>query len=199
MSIRRILLLLAIGTFAGCVATGYTLVQPGPNAALELQVNADSGWNLASPMMTPAARAGAQTWTQDGLLLDRLVLIPAVADGETLLVDPSNTAALPVFRSNMLPNEIEELIESTLVKYFGEGHATVSTTNLRPQMYGDQRGVMFDLSAQLSDSPDYRGTIGAFIADDKLYTIWYIAAHPHYHDKHSQRADAIIKSAELIN
>lgn len=198
MTIRRILFLLAIGAVAGCVATGYTLVQPGPNTALELQVNADSGWNLASPMMTPAARAGAQTWTQDGLLLDRLVLIPAVADGETLLVDRSNTAALPVFRSNMLPNEIEELIESTLVKYFGEGQATVSTSNLRPQMYGDQRGVMFDLSAQLSDSPDYRGTIGAFIANDKLYTIWYIAAHPHYHDKHSQRAEAIIKSAALI-
>ncbi len=198
MIIRRVLLLLAIGTFAGCVATGYTLVPPGPNAALELQVNVDSGWNMASPMMTPAARAGAQTWTQDGLLLDRLVLIPAVADGETLFVDRSDTAALPVFRSNMLPNEIEELIESTLVKYFGEGQATVSTSNLRPQMYGDQRGVMFDLSAQLSDSPDYRGTIGAFIANDKLYTIWYIAAHPHYYDKHSQRADAIIKSAALI-
>lgn len=199
MIIRRILLLVAIGTITGCVATGYTLVQPGPNAAQELRVTADNGWNLAPTMMTPAARTGTQTWTQDGLLLDRLVLIPAVPDGGTLLIDRSNTAALPVFRRNMLPNEIEELIESTLVKYFGEGQATVSTSNLRPQMYGEQRGVMFDLSAQLSDSPDYRGTIGAFIANDKLYTIWYIAAHPHYHDKHSQRAEAIIKSAALVN
>ncbi len=198
MIIRRVLLLLTISTVTACVATGYTLVQPGVNVAEELQVTADGGWNLASPMMTPGARTGAQTWTQDGLLLDRLVLIPGVPEGEALLVDRSNTAALPVFRRNMLPNEIEELVESTLVKYFGEGQATVSTSNLRPQMYGDQRGVMFDLSAQLSDSPDYRGTIGAFIANDRLYTIWYIAAHPHYHDKHSQRADAIIKSAGLI-
>lgn len=197
MIIRTILLLAIVGLFAACV-TGYTLVQPGVNAARELQVNADSGWNLAPAMSTPAARQGAQTWTQDGLLLDRLVLIPSVADGETLLVDRSETAALPVFRKDMLPNEIEELMESTLVKYFGEGNATVSTSNLRPQMFGDERGLMFDISAQLTESPDYQGTIGAFIADDKLYTIWYIAAHPHYHDKHSQRADAIIKSAVLV-
>lgn len=198
MNIRPIVLLVIVGTIAGCV-TGYTLVQPGLNTAQGLQVNADGGWNLAPTMMTPSARKGAQTWTRDGLLLDRLVLIPAVADGETLLIDRSKTAALPVFRKNMLPNEIEELVESTLVKYFGEGNASVSTSNLRPQMFGDQRGVMFDISAQLSDSPDYRGTIGAFVADDRLFTIWYIAAHPHYHDKHDQRAEAIIKSATLTS
>jgi hypothetical protein len=198
MIIRRILLLATVGTIAGCV-TGYTLVQPGLNTAQELQINADSGWNLAPAMMTPAARKGTQTWTRDGLLLDRLVLIPAVPDGETLLIDRSKTAALPVFRKKMLPNEIEELIESTLVKYFGEGNASVSTSNLRPQMFGERRGVMFDISAQLTDSPDYRGTIGAFVADDKLYMIWYIAAHPHYHDKHGQRAEEIIKSATLIS
>ncbi len=199
MIIRRILLMAIIAATAGCVATGYTLVPTGPNSAQDLQVNAGSGWNLAPAIMTPASREGTQTWTQDGLLLDRLVLIPAVPDGQTLFIDRTDTAALPVFRKSMLPNEIEELIESTLVKYFGEGSAAVSTSNLRPQMFGDQRGVMFDLSAQLSDSPDYRGTIGAFIADDKLYTIWYIAAHPHYHEKHNQRADAIIRSAALVN
>lgn len=196
MIIRRVFLLAIVLTAAGCV-TGYTIVQPGLNAAQGLQVNADGGWNLAPAMMTPAVRKGTQTWTRDGLLLDRLVLIPAVPDGEPLMIDKSGRAALPVFRENMLPNEIEELVESTLVKYFGEGNASVTTSNLRPQIFGDHRGVMFDVSAQLSDSPDYRGTIGAFVADDKLYTIWYIAAHPYYHDKHDQRAEAIIKSATL--
>ena len=149
-------------------------------------------------MTTPAAREGTQTWTQDGLLLDRLVLIPGVADGESLLVSQSESAALPTFRKDMLPNEIEELMESTLVKYFGEGNAAVSTANLRPQTFGEQRGVMFDIAARLTDSPDYKGTVGAFIADDKLYSVWYIAAEPHYYGKHSDRANAIIESAALI-
>ncbi len=197
MFIRKLICLALVATLAGCV-TGYTLVQPGSNTALDLQVNAGSGWNLAPAGFTMGARRGAQTWTQDGLALNRLVLIPGVADGETLLVDNRDTAALPTFRKDMLPNELEELVESTLVKYFGEGNATVSTANLRPQMFGSERGVMFDISAKLSDSPDYKGTIGAFIADEKLYTVWYIAADPHYYDKHSAAADAIIKSATVV-
>ncbi len=197
MFIRKCICLAVLATLAGCV-TGFTLVPPGSNTAQDLQVSAGSGWNLAPAGFTMGARKGAQTWTQDGLALNRLVLIPGVADGETLLVDKRDTAALPTFRKDMLPNEIEELVESTLVKYFGEGNATVSTANLRPQIFDGERGVMFDISAKLSDSPDYKGTIGAFIADEKLYTVWYIAADPHYYDKHSAAADAIIKSATIV-
>jgi len=197
MIIRMFLLLLFVATVAACV-TGYTLVQPGAYAVQDLQVNAGTGWNMAPVASTPGARKGTQTWTQDGLLLDRLVIIPSVADGETLLISKSESAALPAFRKDMLPNEIEELMESTLVKYFGEGNASVSTANLRPQVYGEQRGLMFDISAAVTDSPDYKGTVGAFIADEKLYSIWYIAADPHYHGKHSDRAEAIIKSAALV-
>jgi len=198
MIIRKLLTLALFATLAGCV-TGYTLVQPGVNIAGDLQVNAGTGWNLAPAMATFGARKDAQTWTRDGMPLDRLVLIPAVADGETLLVDKKNTAALPRFRKDMLPNEIEELVESTLVKYFGEGNATVSTANLRPQTFGDQRGLMFDISAKLTDSPDYKGQIGAFVADEKLYTVWYIAADPYYYDKHSTLADGVIKSAAVVS
>ncbi len=196
--IFRIFSLLAVAVvLSGCV-TGYTLVQPGINTAQDLQVNAGAGWNLAPPNSTPAARKGAQTWTRDGMLLDRLVLIPSVGDGETLLVDRSETAALPAFRKDMLPNEIEELVESTLVKYFGEGNAAVNTANLRPQTYGDQKGLMFDIDAKLTESPDYKGVVGAFVTDERLYTMWYIAADPYYYGKHRDAAEATIKSAVLV-
>lgn len=197
MFIRKVTGSALLAILAGCV-TGYTLVPPGANTAQDLQVTAGNGWNLAPPGFVGGSRKGAQTWTQDGLALNRLVLIPGVPDGETLLVDRQNQAALPSFRSDMLPNELEELVESTLVKYFGEGTATVSTANLRPQTFGDARGVMFDVSAQLAESPDYKGTIGAFVADEKLYTIWYIAADPHYYDKHAEAAESIIRSAKVV-
>ena len=197
MLIRNLLTLLFVATLAGCV-TGYTLVTPGINSAEDLQVSAGGGWNLAPALASPAARKGSQTWTQDGLLLNRLVIIPAIADGETVLISQAEDAALPVFRKDMLPNEIEELMESSLVKLWGEGNVTVGTANLRPQTYGDDRGLMFDIDVKLTDSPDYRGTVGAFVADEKLYTIWYIAAIPHYHDKHSASAESIIKSARVV-
>ncbi len=194
---RTLMMLALAATFAGCATTGYSLVQPGINNAGGMQVTAGSGWNIAPAVITSGARKGTQLWTRDGIYLDRLVLIPAVADGEPLLTAAAKDAALPVFRKDMLPNEVEELMESTLVKYFGEGNAAVSTANLRPQVFGSGRGVMFDIDARLTDSPTYKGRVGAFIVDDKLYTIWYIAADPYYFDKHNAVAEAVITSARV--
>ena len=162
-------------------------------------VNAIAGWNLVPAYSSAGSRKGSQVWTRDGLLLDRLVFIPAVLDGETLLVSRNKAAALPTFSKDMLPNEIEELVESTIVKYFGEGQAAVTTSNLRPQQFGERRGFMFDLDAIVTESPQYKGVVGAFVADDELYIMWYIGATPYYFDKHLADADAVIRSATLAD
>ena len=198
MKNNNLILLVLVAGIAGCTLPAYSLVSVGPNAIEDMQVQAGGGWNLAPAAFTPNARADAQTWTQDGPLLDRLVFIPGVPDGEALLNVKQESAALPVFRKDMLPNELEELMESTIVKVFGEGNAAVSTSNLRPQMFGDNRGVMFDMQAKVTESPDYRGTVGAFIANEKLYLVYYLAAEPHYYGKHESAAKAIIESAQLV-
>jgi hypothetical protein len=194
---RNLMVLFLLAATSGCVPT-YTLVTPGANTIENLRVEATSGWNMTPNALTLAARRDSQTWTQDGLLLDRLVFIPSVPDGEPILQSNRDSAALPVFRADMLPNEIEELAESTFVKLFGEGNVAVSTENLRPQRFGEHRGVMFDMNATVTDSPDYRGMVGAFIVNDELYMMYYLAAEPYYFGKHQRAAEAIIKSADLI-
>jgi len=191
-----LLMLAVIAGLPGCVAN-FSLVAPGPVAVQDLHVQAGDGWNKAPGIRTASARKGAETWTKDGMLLDRLVIIPGIPDGEPLLVSRDKSAALPVFRADMLPNEIEELIESTILKVFGEGQSVVSTGNLRPHRYGSNAGVMFDLTATVTESPEYRGTAGAFIVDDKLYLMYFLGAVPHYYDKHLSEAEAIIGSASL--
>ena len=181
---------------AGCV-TGYTLVTAGVQSIDTLTVEAGPGWNLAPTSAGSSSRKNSQTWTQDGLLLNRLVFIPSVADGEALLVSREQSAALPVFRKDMLPNDVEELAESTILKLYGEGNAVVNTSNLRPQLFGEHRGFMFDLAVRVTESPDYRGLVGAFIVDDKLYFMYYLAADPYYYAKHREAAEATIKSARL--
>ena len=198
MRISKLILLVLVAGIAGCALPAYTLVSVGPNAIADMRVQAGGGWNLAPAAFTPNGRADAQTWTQDGPLLDRLVFIPGVPDGEALLNVKEESAALPVFRKDMLPNDLEELMESTIVKVFGEGNAAVSTSNLRPQMFGDNRGVVFDMQAKVTESPDYRGTVGAFIANEKLYLIYYLAAEPYYYGKHESAAKAIINSTQLV-
>lgn len=131
------------------------------------------------------------------MLLNRLLLIPAVPDGEPIFSVPSKTVALPAFRADMLPNEIEELTESSMVKLLGEGSSTVSTSNLRPAKFGERRGVMFDFTGRLTDGPDYKGVVGAAVANDKLYLIIYYGADPYYFEKYRDEAEAIIRSARI--
>jgi hypothetical protein len=195
MNSSRLLLLAAIAALSGC-ATGYTLVPAGPVTIQNLHVNAAPGWNLA-PGSNMNARANTQVWTQDGLLLNRMVFVPAVSHGEALIRSPQKDAALPVFRKDMLPNEIEELAESTFVKLYGDGNAVINTSNLRPHRFGDTPGVMFDVDASVTESPDYKGLVGAFISGEQLYFMYYLAAEPHYFGKHREAAEAMIKSAHL--
>ena len=191
---RKTLILVPVLLLTGCVAP-YSLVTPGRVAVDGVTVQAGSGWNSAPAHQRAYARKNSVAWTRDGLLLDRLVIIPGVPDGEPLLVAARDSQAMPVFRAGMLPNEIEELVESTIVKFFGEGQAVVNTSNLRPHRFGDNRGVMFDLSATVTDSPEYRGVVGAFIVDESLYILYFLGAVPHYYEKHLAEATAVIASA----
>lgn len=196
MSFKGVAAVAALAVLSGCV-TAYTLVNPGTITVGGMTVTSVGIWNQAPPALRGQLRRNAELWTRDGPLLDRLLLIPAVADGEALLIDRSKTAALPTFKADMLPNELEELTESTMLKYFGEGNATIRTSNLRPQRFGEHRGVLFELQAAVNESPDYSGMAGAFIANDALYMIIYLAAEPYYYGKHLADAEAIIRSARL--
>jgi len=183
---------------AGCTTT-YSLVTPGIATVDTLTVQVGAGWNQAPSTQTRSARSNSATWTQDGLLLDRLVIIPGVPDGDSLLVSRNDAAALPTFKADMLPNEIEELFESSMLKIFGEGSAAVSSSGLRPHRFGDHVGFMFEIDAIVSDSPRYRGIVGAFVADEQLYALYYLAAVPYYFDKHLDEAQKTIESAVLNN
>jgi hypothetical protein len=195
---QRILLLFSLLIALGGCVVPFTAVGPGPVTVSDMQVAPQSTWNQASAAQAAFARKESQVWTTDGLLLNRLILIPAVPEGEAIFSIASETIALPVFEADMLPNELEELTESSMVKLLGEGDSAVETENLRPLKFGEQRGVMFDFNARLTDGPDYRGVVGAFIQADKLYMIIYVGADPYYFEKGRDEAEAIIRSARVI-
>jgi len=181
MTYRGILLVLTAYLLHGCAA--YTLVEPGTVEMGELQLRPESAWSRASSAAVPFARSGTTVWTQDGLMLNRLMIIPAVADGEPIFKDRKGQMALPKFRASMLPNELEELTASSLGKMFGEGNAVVQTANLRPHRYGEDRGILLDVEAAVSDGPDYKGLAGAFVAENQLYVMVYLAAIPYYYER----------------
>jgi hypothetical protein len=197
MSERRLAFIGALLVLlAGC-ATGYALVTPGTVAIDGLQVDAAGAWNRAPSQATPSARRGTEVWTRDGLLLNRFMIIPGVPDGEPLFRDREKRAALPAFSADMLPNELEELLRSSITKLYGEGASSVRTKNLRPQRFGDHRGILLDLEIALGAGPDYRGLAGSFIAESELYVLLYVAAVPYYYEKALPEAESMVTSARL--
>lgn len=195
MTLRTTTAALSLLLLCGCAT--WSLVPAGPVTVGALHLTSHAAWNKAPSLVLPQARKGAVVWTQDGLMLDRLVIVPAVPDGEPLFKDRKGHAALPRFKAGMLPNELEDLAESSVTKLMGEGDAAVTTSRLRPHRYGEHGGILLDLDASITDGPDYKGVAGAFEANGQLYFLLYLAATPHYFDKHLAEAEAIIKSATL--
>ncbi len=181
---------------ASCVPS-ITLQQAVPTKVGVLQVSPQESWNVLPASMTPFMRKGSQVWTRDGVLLDRLLIIPSVPDGEPLFQERDKAVALPRFKADMLPDELVQFTESSIVKLLGEGGTVVKTLNLRPARFGDQRGVMFGLTATRTEGPAYRGMAGAFIAGKQLNMVLFIAADPHYFEKNRSAAETVITSARL--
>jgi hypothetical protein len=194
MKMRLLLNALTV-LLAGCVS--YAAVGPGALDYNGMRIQTSQAWNQAPKQATPAARSESKVWTQDGILLDRIMIIPGVPSGESLFKTLSPDEALPIFKADMLPNEIEELTESSIVKLFGEGGAAVETTNLRPHRYGDNNGFLFDLNVAVSDGPNYKGVAGALVVSERLYLIFYLGAEPYYYEKHLDEAMVIIKGARV--
>ena len=194
--IRYLFSIILILSTVACMPA-YVVVEPGEIDYDGLIIKTDQAWNLAPSISTPSARKGSKVWTQDGILLDRIMISPAVPDGEPLFKTTSDDQALPSFKADMLPNEIEELTESSLVKLFTEGEVVVQTANLRPHQFGGHNGLLFDMNIAVSDGPNYRGTTGALIVNNKLYLIFFLGAEPYYYEKHIDEALAIIKGARI--
>ena len=195
MNLRLVFALCCALPVSACVA--YSAVKPGAVQVGALQLDPSVTWSSAPNVGSGYTNGQTQVWTQDGLLLNRLIIVPGVADGKPIFKQDKKSQALPVFESDMLAIEVEELVESSIVKLFGEGQVAVQTEKLRPNRFGTNRGFLFNMAVSVSDGPDYRGLAGAFIHEQQLYLLIYLGAEPYYYEKRLGEAEVIIKSARI--
>lgn len=195
---KRFFILVCAALFlGGCVSTQFKAVTAGPFALGNLEVETvDPLWNKAPRIMTGHLYKGSELWTRDGLLLDYLLLVPEIDAGEAIFRSRSKSLVYPKFRKDMLPNEIVELTESSLVKLNGPS-VVVTSSGLRPFGLGEQRAVMFDLELTSAEEPRRFGRAVAFVKDERLYLMLYVATKLHYFDKHWGQALATMRSARV--
>lgn len=184
---------------SGCVSTQYALLDSRTTQIGTLEVSSnDDRWNLAPGILTQHLPDGSSLWTRDGLLLDQLMLLGPIAHEQTLFVSNNpDTLTFPTFRKEMLPNEIEELIQATLSRQLGAG-AVVTTSNLRPQRLGSERALAFDALIEFNEGATQKGYVTALIVDQALYVIMYQGAQLYYFDKHWEAANAVIESVRVV-
>lgn len=186
----RSLLFAAMLALAAC--TQYQQVKQGTNAVGSLSVTTRAPiWNTV-----PAAHAPGRlpTWTVDGVTLNSLSFISDIQDGKPLITEQAKTP-YPVFRADMLPNEVAELIQTSCARLFG---ATVTRTGeLKPLTIAGQPGFELDFEFVADDEVIRRAYVGGTVKDGKLQAVVYQAARMHYFDKDLAAARDLIVSAQL--
>jgi len=195
MTVFRFLFIAWLACLAGC-ASGYVAVGPGQVSIQGLEVEAAPGWNRVPAEEMPWARRGMQAWTRNGMSLDRLVLIPGIADGESIYL-PRNSIDYPLFRVDMSTSQQLALVEETIELAQGANQTEVTAGNSRTHQFGGRDGIVFDLRALVHDGPEYRGTGGAFVDGERLYLLYFLGAVPYYYEQFAASALATIESASL--
>jgi len=183
---KRLLLLLIMLIYSGCAP--YTLVKPEPHEIRGITITpTNAKWNKVT-------YTNPTTWTADGVMLNSIVFFAGVKDGEPLF-KTAKQEQYPVYTTDMLPNEIMELVESTVAKHYG---ATISSSgNLKPVMIDNNPGFQFTIDFLTQDSIPRRAYIAGASKSGLLYLIFYQATSLYYFDKYLADIMAMVGTARL--
>jgi hypothetical protein len=194
----------------------YQFINQGDTQVGALKLALSDDWNQLPDSEVLNGRPETRVWTQHGIWLDRLMIIPSTPKGQPVFIPkkpgfreqqainrgnqekPTVPKAL-TFNPDMQPHFIRRLVRVSMLEFLGNT-ATINTANLRPYTFSNGlSGFAFDLDAQFPQSPLYKGIAAWFIHDEELYLLIYLAATPHYFDTYAPGALEVINSARIVN
>jgi hypothetical protein len=187
---------LFLALLSGCAT--YTLVEPQrQTVGGVISVEPGLKWNK---LAMSSFKGKVEAWTLDGPRLNTLIFFTGVPDGEPLFVsasvDQSKSEKPPVFRSNMNPLEVQELLEATVRRYFQT--ALAEERGLRPEAVAEGRGFRFETRMVGRDEVERSGVFAGTIRNGKLYGAWFQGAKLHYFSRYLPEFDRIVASAHLV-
>ena len=190
----RLLALLACALpLTGCV-TGYTLVQPDSVTVAKgaMKVKPSIAWNKLPK--SPLDIVQEENWTQNGPVLDLITFVGGLPDGQAIAKQRAkDDRKVPVFRSNMTPQDLVSMVESY---YRIKAGATVfETSSVAPARFLGQQAMEFNFNYVRADEVKRRGRALLAVADGKLYFMALDAAALHYFDANALEFAAIAASA----
>jgi hypothetical protein len=185
-ALRRLAPALALAlALAGCAR--YSLVEPRTRTVGDLYtVEPQIPWSAATDEEW-------EVWTVDGPTLQAVRFLNGLADGKPLFRARGDEKR-PVFRKDMTPTEISELVADSLAAV---GAQKIRVLNLRPAPFGGLPGFRFDLDYSTRTGLDRKGSVAGAVVKDRLYLILYTGLAEHYYDKHREAVERLIESVRM--
>jgi hypothetical protein len=137
-------------------------------------------------------RQRGEVWTIDGLGLQELRFYMGVESDEPIMNAPDGSSEeMPVYKAEMLPDEIAELFSVTLTR---TGWQQVETSSLAPAPFGNSQGFRFTYSMTSASGLLMRGVALAAKRGEELDLICFFAASEYYFDRFSPIAERVLAS-----
>ncbi|HJR56151.1 MAG TPA: hypothetical protein VJ798_06205 [Rhizomicrobium sp.] len=166
-----------------------TLVDGSRPATIgNLTVSPQANWNQIS------LNTGHTVWTQNGLTLDSLHFLTNVQDGKPLYpISGIRTADQLPYRGTMLPNDVQDLVVSTLQR---EGYDNVRAGSLAPCPFLGATGFCFELDFATKEGLVMKGKVTAQKRDTALDVVQFRAPAEYYFPSLAPTVDKIVASAQ---
>ena len=187
---KKIIIISTVILLTACAQ--FKLVKTEPINVHGITILPETTWNK-SPW---DIGKNTQVWTADGHSLNELIFIGNVKTGEKLFKANNKELPMPSFDASMLPNELQDLITSSIKNLMG-GKISINAQNVRPQEFSGNMGFRFNVSFFTEDGLEKKGDIIMAIKDDQLFAIAFIAAKLHYFSKYEKSVDQMFKTAKI--
>ena len=190
--LRRSTVVLAFLFILGACAQ-ITLVTPKPQTI--------AGRYIVSPQVTwnRIQTQGVEIWTSDGPLLNEIRFITGVEDGAPLW-SPLSGRRPPVYRHDMTPDDIVELVVSSLLNQDSLNPMNVvsaTAQSLRPAPFGTLDGFQFTIDFKSKNGLDGR-MIGLAAKDgERINLVLFSAPLEHYFPFYENDVRKLMESIRL--
>ena len=191
---KNVFVILFVAILSGC--TVYTLVEPGPvEVDGTYTVSTTQKWSKASIAQT------GTLLTQDGPILQRIILTDEISDGEALFKSDfyfigQLSAPAPEYRKEMTAIELRDFLKDSVSAL---PYTSVEELSFKPDTFGPWPAVRGEYAMTLENGLQFRALIVGTQQDDKFHAIIYTAPRLHYFDKSLDEVERMIRSISPIN
>ena len=180
--LRPILICCTALLLAGCAGG---MIAPGKEASIGngMHVTPERAWNRIS--------GDPEIWTSEGPLIDRVYFFTGIKSGRALISGVHDDRV--AFDAKMLPNDVEDLVVTTLTR---TGYQGVRAGSLAPCPFGADKGFCFDLSFATDDGLEMKGMAMARNRAGTLDLFLFHAPAEYYYGALSPDVSKLFASAQ---